>query len=159
MIKRYGFISLRYIVTVCILIYLILTALFAGGSTRSFDEVAAAMDAALQESSLKPVDDLGFRRRYGYSVTDFEGVKLYANEFRLSADEILLVKANSFEQLAEFRAVLEARLQTRQQDFEGFSTEQAYAIEQAILTIRGLYLFLGIGPYAEDMNQVFLQSL
>lgn len=158
-VKRYGFLTLRYVITVLLLIYIILLALFGGGSTRSFDEVANAISSAMTDQTMEEVDELGFKRRFGMNATEFDGVLMYANQFRLSADEVLLVKASSYQQLEELQARIETRMASRQQDFQGFSQEQAYHIEHAVITVRGLFLYLGVGPNAVELNRVFLDAL
>ena len=150
---------MKYTVVAMIVAYIVVLVINLGGSSKPFEVVAASVQAGIHTENLGRADDQRFRRNYGYNVADFDGVLLYASQFRLSAEEVLLIKVKSTSQVNEVRQVIEERLQSRRQDFDGYAPEQVQLIDQAQLVVRGNYIFLAVGQNADEYRKLFLNSL
>jgi len=140
-------------------LYVAVLLIYTSGSSKSFEAVAAPVKEALASSELQQVDMQGFRRNYQLNPADFDGVMMYASEFRLAADEVLLIRVKSQQQITGVVRVIEERLQSRRQDFDGYVPEQVQLIDQAQLSVRGNYIFLAVGPDAEHYKKIFSNSL
>ncbi|MCL2864630.1 MAG: DUF4358 domain-containing protein [Lachnospiraceae bacterium] len=149
----------KYASFVAVILYITFLLNAVSGSTRPFEEVAMPLEHVLAESDLEQVDEQRFRRIFGYNAGDFEGAMMFVSTFHLSAEEVILIKARDAEQTAEVSRIVEARLSIRGQDFSTYLPEQAKLIEQAQFTVRGNYIFLAIGPNAEELRRIFTSAL
>lgn len=142
-----------------ILVYIVLLLIYTSGSTKPFDEVAAAVEEQLDKESLVKQDARALKRYYGLNSADYEGVMFYSAEFSISALEVLLVEVKSDQQVQEVRDAIEERLESRKNTFEGYAPEQAQLIEQAQVQVRGRFIFLAVSPDAENYVATFAKSL
>ena len=142
-----------------LLVYIVVLIVGISGSSRPFEEVSAPLRRTLEDTELIEVNGQGFRRFYGINPANLEGVLMFTSEFRLSAEEVLLIQVHYPEQIADIVSIIEESLATRQEAFGNYVPDEVYWIEHAQLTIRGNYIFLGIGEQAEEFRQVFLNSL
>ncbi len=142
-----------------ILVYIVLLLIYTSGSTKPFDEVAAAVEQQLDRESLVRQDDRALKRYYGLNSADYEGVMYYSAEFSISALEVLLVEVKTDQQVQEVRDAVEERLESRKNTFEDYAPEQAQLIEQAQIQVRGRFIFLAVSPDAENYVATFAKSL
>lgn len=150
---------LKYTVTALILAYVVVLMIFASGSTKSFEEVAASLEASLTSENLQKADAQGLKRYYGLNGADYEGVLLYTAKSSMSAEEILLVRTKSESQSQDVREAVEKRLENRKNDFDGYAPEQVQLLESAELSVRGNFVFLAVSPDAGKYKAVFSKSL
>ena len=149
----------KYASLVILLVYIVVLIVGISGTSRPFDEVSAPLRRALENTEWVEVNGQGFRRLYGINPAHLEGVLMFTSEFRLSAEELLLIQVHYPEQIAEIVNIIEESLATRQEAFGNYVPDEVYWIENAQLTIRGNYIFLGIGEQAMELRQLFLKSL
>jgi len=142
-----------------VVLYLIYVVIPTGGSVRAFAEVSEPIAIRSREASLESVNPQGFQQIYGIHRDDLAGVMLYVNEFRFSVEEVLLIQVSSLEQIDEVRDVIENRIARRLQEFDNHLPEQVVFLEEARVVVRGTYIFLAIGPNAEEFITIFLNSL
>lgn len=142
-----------------ILVYIVLLLIYTSGSTKPFDEVAAAVEEQLDKESLVRQDARALKRYYGLNSADYEGVMYYSAEFSISALEVLLVEVKTDQQVQEVRDAIEERLESRRNTFEGYAPEQAQLIGQAQIQVRGRFIFLAVSPDAENYVTTFAKSL
>lgn len=142
-----------------ILVYIVLLLIYTSGSTKPFDEVAAAVEEQLDKESLVRQDARALKRYYGLNSADYEGVMYYSAEFSISALEVLLVEVKTDQQVQEVRDAIEERLESRKNTFEGYAPEQAQLIGQAQIQVRGRFIFLAVSPDAENYVATFAKSL
>jgi len=142
-----------------LLVYIVVLIVSISGTSRSFEEVSAPLRRTLENTELVEVNGQGFRRFYGINPANLDGVLMFTSEFRLSAEEVLLIQVHYPEQIAEIVNIIEESLATRQEAFGNYVPDEVYWIEHAQLTIRGNYIFLAIGEQAMELRQLFLNSL
>ena len=83
----------------------------------------------------------------------------YASESNLSAEEVLLIRVRSGSQIQEVRETLEARIDSCISDFDGYVPEEVKLLEEAVLNVRGNYIFFAVAPKAEEYLEAFRNSL
>ena len=149
----------KYITIAAIFIYIVVLMLFTSGSTKSFDEVKKGIEASINEETLAKADTPEVKRYFGLNAADYEGVLYYHAVNNLSAEEVFLVKVKNDSQVAEVKTAVEERLENRKNDFEGYAPEEAGYIDQAVLSVRGKFIFLAVGPDAQKYKEVFSDSL
>ena len=149
----------KYPLLLLMLLYLIFFVMPTGGSARAFAEVSEPIAMRAREEGLETVSPQGFQQTYGIHRDDLEGVMLYVNGFRFSVEEVLLIQVSSSNQVDEVRDMIEHRIAERLQEFRNHLPEQAAFLEEARIVVRGTYIFLAIGPNAEEFITIFLKSL
>jgi len=149
----------KYSLLLLVLLYLIFIVIPTGGSARVFEEVSEPIAIRVREEGLEPVSPQGFQQAYGIHRDDLEGVMLYVNGFRFSAEEVLLIQVSSLNQVDEVRDKIEQRIAKRLQEFGNHLPEQVAFLEEARIVVRGTYIFLAIGPNAEEFITIFLNNL
>lgn len=150
---------LKFAAAFLILVYIALLLIYASGSTKPFEEVAAAVEEQLDTEILEKQDAQALKRYYGLNGADYEGVLFYSAEFSISAEEVLLIEVKSEQQVQEVRDAMEERLESRKHTFEGYAPEQAQLIEQAQLQARGRFVFLAVSSEAEKYVSAFTNGL
>lgn len=150
---------LKFAAAFLILVYIVLLLIYTSGSTKPFEEVAAAVEERLNTEILVKQDAQALKRYYGLNGADYEGVLLYSSEFTISAEEVLLIEVRSEQQVQEVRDAMEERLESRRNTFEGYAPEQAQLIEQAQLQVRGKFVFLAVSTDAEAYVSAFAGGL
>ena len=149
----------KYPLLLLILLYLIFIVMPTGGSVRAFTEVSEPIAMRAREERLESVSRQGFQQTYGIHWDDLEGVMLYVNGFRFSVEEVLLIQVASLNQVDEVRDMIEYRIGERLKEFGNHLPEQAAFLEEARIIVRGTYIFLAIGPNAEEFITIFLNNL
>jgi len=149
----------KYSLLLLVLLYLIFFVIPTGGSARAFAEVSEPIAMRARKERLELVSPQGFQQAYGIHQDDLEGVMLYASEFRFSVEEVLLIQVYTLNQVDEVRNMIEHRITKRLQEFGNYLPEQAAFLEEARIIVRGTYIFLAIGPNAEEFITIFLKSL
>lgn len=149
----------RYAAVLMILCYVGLLLIYASGSTRSFEEVSAAVEASLDTEALVKMDTQALKRYYGLNSADYEGVLFYSSEFSISAEEVLLLEVRQEQQVQEVRDAIARRLESRKDTFEEYAPQQVQLVEEAQVQVRGKFIFLVISPEAETYVSTFADSL
>jgi len=150
---------MKYIVTVLILLFLIAITSKIGGSTKTFAQVAEPIETLLVGSEMTSSNEARFRAVFGINPSGFEGFLFYETDFRLDAQEVVLVKVSSHDQLADLTAALEEHLLDRKTIFTGYMPEQEYWLNQASFLVRGNFVFFAVGPRAEVLRNAFIKGL
>lgn len=149
----------KFGVALVILAYIVWLLVYTSGSTRPFEQVAQELEASISDGNLVKQDSQALKRYYGLNSADYEGVLFYSAESSVSAEEVLLIKVRSEDQVQQVRDAVEKRLESRESAFEGYMPEQEKLLEDAQLLVRGNYIFLAVSPDAASYAAAFAGSL
>ncbi len=149
----------KYIFLAALVVFVVLMFVFNSDSNKPFSEVEASIESRIDSSSLVWGNEQTLKQDYGLDAADYEGVMLYVSVNYLEAQELLLVEVKDDEQLLEVEEAIDKRIENRRNDFEGYLPEQVLLLDDAIVTIRGNYIFLVISEDAEAYQQAFIQGL
>jgi len=157
---RIRFVSVaKYVVLVAIFVYVIMLFVFISGTTRPFEEVTNGIRPAMGGTDLVEINGQGFRRIYGINPATLGGVMMFASEFRLSAEEVLVILVYDQDQIEPIRQTIEERLANQRQEFVDYNEDQVELIDNAQLVIRGNYIFFAVSERAKELRDIFLSSL
>ncbi len=149
----------KYIFLAALGLFVVLMFVFNSDSSKSFSEVEASIESQIDTSSLVWANEQTFKQDYGLNEADYDGVMFYVSANYLEAQELLLVKVKNDEQLLEVEEAIDKRIENRRNDFEGYLPDEVLLLDDAIVTIRGNYIFLVISEDAEAYQQAFIQGL
>lgn len=133
--------------------------MYTSGSSKSFDEVRQSVEAALDTESLTEQEASVFKRNFGLNAADYTGVMYYSTGANISAEEILLIKVRSEDQIQEVTNAIDERVESRINDFEGYAPDEVKLLEDARQSVRGTYIFFAASEKADDYLSAFANSL
>lgn len=149
----------KYIVFALIIIYVVLLMLFTSGSSRPFEDVAAAVSGSLDTEKLTRMDDRMLKRNFGLNSADYDGVMYYASASSMSVEEVLLIRVNSRDQIQRITDAVDERINARMDAFEGYAPDQVRLLEDAQQSVRGRYVFFAVSSQATEYRNAFDTSL
>ena len=117
------------------------------------------MEAALDTESLTEQEASVFKRNFGLNAADYTGVMYYSTGANISAEEILLIKVRSEDQIQEVTNAIDERVESRINDFEGYAPDEVKLLEDARQSVRGTYIFFAASEKADDYLSAFANSL
>lgn len=150
---------MKYVSVVLIVLFVVLLMLFNSGSSKPFEEISQPLEKVLDKEVLQEQDAAAFKRNFGLNAADYSGVMYYSSEFSISAEEVLLIRVKSEDQIQDVVDAIDNRLESRKNDFEGYAPEQVKLLEDAQQSIRGKYIFLAVSSDAEKYLKEFSDSL
>ena len=150
---------MKYVILALIVGFVVLLMLNMSGSSRPFSEVEKDVEKALDKKELTRQEDSQFKRNFGLNAADYSGVMYYSSEASMSADEVLLVRVKSSDQIQEVTAAVEERIASRKNDFEGYAPEEAKLLDDAVKSARGNYIFYAVSAGAQEYLDAFNSSL
>ena len=158
--KRPGFAQImKYVAFLFIVIFVILLMLYASGSSKSFDEVRQGVESSLDTERLTEQNASVFKRNFRLNAADYAGVMYYSTGANISAEEVLLIKVNSEDQIQEVTNAINERVESRMNDFEGYAPDEVKLLEDARQSVRGTYIFFAASEKADDYLTAFTNSL
>lgn len=149
----------KWILVVLLVVYAVLLLWYTSGSTKPFETVSGAVEHSLRTENLAKKDGQALKRYYGLNSADYNGVLYYSSESSISAEEVLMIEAKSEAQVQTIRDAVETRLSNRKADFSEYAPKQAMMIEQAVILVRGKYIFVAVSPDAQEYADIFTKSL
>lgn len=149
----------KYLLVAAMILFVLFMFLQNRDSGKSFSEVAAAVEASLNEESLQQADDQTLKKYFGLNAADYDGVLLYEATYNMSAEELLLIRVSDDSQLAEVEDAMNQRVEDRKNDFAGYLPEQEKLLEDAVVLTRGSYVLLVVSADSETYQREFRRAL
>ena len=149
----------KFVVVALILAYIICLFIFTSGSTKSFEEVAGPVDGMVNKRRMVKAEERDVKKLYGLNISDYEGVLCYVAKNNLSAEEVMVVKVKDADQIKDVKDAIYKRIDKRKEDFKGYAPEEEKYIDDAIVSVRGKFVFMAIGPDGEQQKDTFDKKL
>ena len=150
---------MKYVVFLFIIVFVVVLMMYTSGSSKSFDEVRQSVEAALDTESLTEQEASVFKRNFGLNAADYTGVMYYSTGANISAEEILLIKVRSEDQIQEVTNAIDERVESRINGFEGYAPDEVKLLEDARQSVRGTYIFFAASEKADVYLCAFANSL
>lgn len=151
----------KFALIACLLAFVFFTVASDPISDASIEDVSQAVIEAMGDDAetMKEEDGRAFKRDFGLSANDYEGVVYYAPASNMEATEVLVVKLSDTSQQQELRDTVETRISQQLNTFEGYAPEQAGLMKDAVLDIQGNYVLYAVGSNAQAARSAFAKSL
>lgn len=150
---------LKYVTLAAAIGYIVLLIVFTGGSTKPFQEIEQGLEQSIDTDTLEKTDMQALKRYYGLNAADYAGVMMYTSKSSMSTEEVVLIKVKDNGQMEQVMGAVEKRIESRKNDFEGYSPKQMQMLEEAQISVRGKYLFMAISPRAQEYKTAYTRSL
>ena len=146
---------MKYAALLLTVAYIIFLLLFVSGSTRAFEDVEADMARTLDASGLILRDGQEFKSDFGLNQEDYSGVMYYSADSAMSAEEVLIIRVESTEQVEEVLDAVERHAARKLTEFDGYLPDQAALLENAQRSVRGRYIFFAVSAEADTYRKAF----
>lgn len=155
------FTIVKFVLIACLLAFVFFTVASDPMSDASIDDVSQAVIEAMGDNmeTMKEADGRAFKRDFGLSANDYEGVVYYAPASNMEATEVLVVKLSDTSQQQGLRDAVETRVSQQLNTFEGYAPEQAGLMQDAVVDVRGNYVLYAVGSNAQVARSAFAKSL
>ncbi len=150
---------LRVGLVVALVVVIVLTQVGKADSDTSIEEVGSAVVSEISMDDMEESTNRMFKKFYGLTASDYDGVILYAPASYMDVDELLIVRLKDDSQADEVTEAIETRLETQKNSFEGYGVEQTALLDKAVLDVQGNYILYVVGDDAAKADQAFRSSL
>ncbi len=96
---------------------------------------------------------------YGLDYEQLDEYIYYKSTEALSVEELLIVKAKDKSSLDSIKDAAESRIQSQIKTYESYGPKQVAMLENAIITVRGKYLFCCVADAPESYKEVFTDAI
>ncbi len=151
--------GIRILMVVALLAFIIVLQRGDKTSTADIGDVATAVTAQLDLSSVQEGSNSDLKKYYGLSATDYEGVVYYAPVSNMDAEELLIIKLKDTSQADTVKSAIQSRLETQKNTFDGYGVEQYNLLEKSVLDVKGNYILYVVHADASKADQAFKNSL
>ena len=149
----------KFVVVALMIMYVVGLFIFTSGSTKSFEEVAGPVDGMINKRRMAKASERDIKKLYGLNIGEYDGVLCCVSKNNLSAEEVIVVKVKDKSQIKEVKDAIHKRLEGRKDDFHGYAPEEEKYIDDAIVSIRGKFIFMSVGPDSEIQKDTFYNAL
>lgn len=149
----------QIVMLVILMVYIGFLLSSQGESKTPFQTVSKQVEKAFDLSKVKQGNAKDLKRYYGLNEKDYENVLFYCAESAMDAEELLLIKVKKKEQTESVEKAMNERIETQTSSFEGYGIEQTELLKNAIVEIRGNYVFLVVSQDPAKVHKAFRDSL
>ena len=146
---------LEIAVIAVIIIILIMSNRKPSDSKAAFDDMKKAVTEAADTTKMEEAGTQTLKRLYGLDAADYDGVVLYTPSSAMGAEELLLVKLKSSDQMDTVYDAIMTRLDTQLNNFEGYGAEQTELLNSALIITQGNYALLSVGENNDAVRTAF----
>ena len=151
------FISLLMTAALVVVIFVYLVR--SEGSSKPIDEVAAQVTGLFENDKSEKSPERMLKKHYGLNAQDYEGVVLYSPISNMDAEELLIVKLLSADQMDPLMEAVQERLDSQTNIYEGYAPEQYDLCTHAVLDPEGNYFLFVVHENADQIQDAFRQAL
>lgn len=149
----------KIIFTVILIVFL--SGVYANGSAKDvpMEDIEEQLIQNTDIEKMAKCDNRSLMQFFGLDYETFDAHIYYKGTEALSVDEILIVKAEDKSDLDQVRDAVEKRISSQIATFEGYGPKQVALLKNAVITLKGDYLFYATGKDAEKMEEVFADAV
>lgn len=137
-------------------IYLVLLYRADYAKDIPMDEISASMEQVEAVLSLDKQGRNELRRFYQLNDGDTDGFFFYKASSPMSVEEVLILKAPDKGRAETFLSSAQSHLSSQKGIFEGYGTEQMALLNNAVVEMRGNYVYYLCGANAQQMRSRIL---
>lgn len=151
--------AVKFLLLLCLAFFITKQLSTASVSDIDFSSVENVLTASLNRASMKKADERLLKRLYGFDRSALEEYVLYLPANNMEAEEFLLIKTSTPEQLNFIERSVNKRIKTQLQSFEGYAAEQTRLIQEHRISIIRNYLLFTVSSDSEILHDLFKKSL
>lgn len=139
--------------------------LFVGCSKESankevdFKTFAQSLKSQIDVSSMKEGDADKLKRFYGIEASEYEDFMLFLPPSNIKADELLILKAKSKDNVNLLKEKVEKRINEQSMSFKDYLPNEYALIQKNVVEVKGQYILLSISKDADKVQKAFKDGL
>jgi len=150
---------LKWLAAAGILVFVILLSAGNAESAAAFDDVAAAVSAAVDDTNMQAADNQMIRRLYGLDPAQYDGVYCLYPTTNMGAEELFLIKLASLDQQQAVVDAVTARRDGQRTAFDGYGIEQCAMLDKSVIEVRGNYILFICAEDTAPVLDAFLGAI
>lgn len=99
------------------------------------------------------------KKVFGINPGDYEDLIYYQGSGVMDVNELLIVKLSDTAQAETLENAINTRVSTQIQSFTGYGEDQVHLLNQAVVQVRGNFVFYSVSPVAQSYRDIFLDAL
>jgi len=142
--------------------FLITTVITVGcgvNNDQSVDKIETEMKQEVKFDKMKKGDSKSLKRFYKLNANDYDGVILYTPQSTMDVNEVLIVKVKDESQIQSLEDSIDSRVNYQLESFSGYGPEQCALVDNYELKSKGNFVFFAISENAQEIKEVFLDSI
>lgn len=110
-------------------------------------------------ASMTKGSDLMLKRFFGIDAQDLNGYIYERSSSLMNVNELLILKTADETSAGSYERNCEKRLSVLRADFTGYGSDQLTVIDNAVIEVKGNYLFYAASPSAERWEELFREAV
>lgn len=148
-------------IIIVLLTVMLMAPAFSTGkySTKTFDEVSAAMLEGLDLEKYPAQDVLAIKRYFDLDPGQFVQAAFYRTNDAMDAEEILLVQYDDAQAREAFENAVRTRQAAQENVYEGYAPDQLDLTQKAEIDVQGNFGLYVVGAQAQQADNQFAAGL
>lgn len=117
--------------------------------------IRTAINNSGRLGTLYEADGNAVKKTFDIDVQETDGFVMYTSDSIMDVSELFIAKCRDATKMNALQAAVEARLSSQKASFENYGTDQSFLLKNAVLEVRGEYLFYAVGENAAALKSVF----
>lgn len=158
-IKNYGKLILQ--VGLLSLLILSLTACSSGNTSDeslNMDSLEENIKESVDLSSMEKGSRSDLEKLYNIDEDDVDDFILYRPASNISAEEILVLEVDDFEDIDSIKDKIKLRLDSQESNFKDYLPDEHFLIEKHVLKSKGDYILFVISEEVEEVESLFTKA-
>lgn len=157
--------TLKYIIASLALVATLamLAACSASGEAKTeitSKDIVENIKSELSLDSMSPNgNSKALKRFYSLNFADYKDVILYTPLSSMDVKEMMIIRVESEAQIDAIEMAVENRVSKQLESFSGYGAEQCALLDDYVFKIKDDYVFYSVGENAENMKEIFTDSL
>lgn len=102
---------------------------------------------------------LDIKKAFGLNTSDYEGSVYYRPVSNMDAEELLIIRAASSEQVSDIEDAIDSRIDKQKKVFEGYAPEQYKQLSDAGVIVKGRFVLYVVSDDADKYISAFTKAL
>ena len=117
--------------------------------------IRTAINSSGRLGTLYEADANAVKKTFDIDVQETDGFVMYTSDSIMDVSELFIAKCRDTSKMNALQAAVEVRLSSQKVSFENYGTDQSFLLKNAVLEVRGEYLFYAVGENAAALKSVF----
>ncbi len=157
--QRLGGIIIKTVSVAIMLAFLFFVYRGADAKDVPTGDIEAAFQKSTGIDKMQKCSPKQLKQFLGLTEDDFDGVIYYKSKEALGVEEVLVIKAKKQGDIPPVRDAIDRRIDSQEKVFESYGPEQVKLMKNAVITVKGKYVFYCVDKRADKYEEVFRNAV
>lgn len=148
------------LVIIAVFVYNVFSQTYADSSITAKQLETEVFKA--DSNGLKGAETAGvmeIKKIFGLNTSDYEGSIYHKPKSNMDAEELLIIRAASLEQVQSIEDAIDTRLDKQKKVFEGYAPKQYKQLENARVVVKGRFVLYVVSDDADKYASAFTDAI